>query len=69
MPTRVPPQSSRWGEMRGRAIGQRRQAMLHVRVSGAAPVTERVADRAAALPGAEHVTLVAQQALTRRRPA
>jgi uncharacterized hydrophobic protein (TIGR00271 family) len=30
--------------------------MLHLRVFGAAPVMERVADSVAALPGAEHVT-------------
>jgi uncharacterized hydrophobic protein (TIGR00271 family) len=30
--------------------------MLHLRVFGAAPVMERVAERVAALPGAEHVT-------------
>jgi len=30
--------------------------MLHLRVFGAAPVMQRVADRVAALPGAEHVT-------------
>src|SRR4051812_40759969 len=56
MAPRRPGQSSGSGEMRAKASGWRREAMLHLRVFGAAPVIERVAESVAPLPGAAHVT-------------